>query len=128
MTRGSGLPSAPSVADALNDEDCWWVGWTGLCLQPQNRKSAVNLKYPIEHGIVANWDHTERNVGITFFPATVCRPKMPGIMVGRPWTKRSADIRFIVKEASVLHGHFKELYAKRRVGRRHDPCSKVFFL
>ena len=58
----------PSVADALNDDDCWLVAWAGLRLPPQNREVAVNLKYPIEHGIVSNWDDTERNLASHFFP------------------------------------------------------------
>ena len=48
---------------------------------PKSR-SAVNQKYPIEHGAVTNWDDTERNLASFFPAATAGRPKMPDILVG----------------------------------------------
>ena len=42
------------------------------------QEQIVETMYPIEYGIVTNWDDTE-----IFFPATAGRPKMPGIMVSQ---------------------------------------------
>ena len=58
-------------------------------------RSVVNLKYPIEHGIVTNWDDTERSL------ASSAGPRRQASWLA--WTKRSADTRFIDKEASGIH-------------------------
>jgi len=46
--RPSGIMPRPGVKDAYIGEDAW------------SRRGILTMKYPIEHGIVTNWDDMEK--------------------------------------------------------------------
>ncbi len=100
MTRGSGWPSArplrmPSMRRIVG-------GSVGRAAPSASKsRSAVNLKCPFGHGIVTNWDATERNLASHFSLRLSAGPRFQASWSA--WTKRSADIRFIEKEASGIH-------------------------
>ena len=85
-------------------------------------RSVVNLKYPIEHGIVTNWDDTERNLA-SFFPAPVGRPRHRG-RHGPKGQPISASLMKKPAESTTLQGFVRQC----RVGRWHDHVPGNFLV
>ena len=102
MTRGSGWPSARAPAPSVSKS-----------------RSAVNLKYPIEHGIVTNSDGTERN--LAFFPFD-CLQAQDARHHGRHGPKGELIPASSMKKPAEIHDT-----SPMSCWQAARPCSKFFF-
>merc|ERR1719210_3095082 len=70
-----GRPKMPGIMVGMDQRD------TYIGDEAQSKRGVLNLKYPIEHGIVTNWDDMEKIWHYTFFNELRVSPEEHPIML-----------------------------------------------